>query len=188
MVPSVTFSINTTDSRARIAAFILYTRLIRRTIRVYDTFRFATFIRISKVFWQALTCTCSILFATDCIDSTRVWTAWGNKLRWLRILQNVALWERIASMTCSTQAHRGVADNMTLSIGSTETWAWIFTLLIDASQMAGTFRAGDTFGSTIWWTTDEFCKARTWWCIAGCFALSSGRTVMGDMSPWVQRR
>lgn len=82
----LTFSIETTYTRAWINAFISNTSLIRRTISIYNTFWSTAFIWISIIFWKTCTWSSTILFFTNSVSSARRWHTWRNRF-WFRSLK-----------------------------------------------------------------------------------------------------
>jgi hypothetical protein len=151
MIHNLAVCILATCPWARILAFISYTGAIWRAIRIQNTFRSATFIRISNIVGRTGTCSCTILFSALCIWSTRVWIAWSRCfINWF-FLHNWALSEWISTITCQTDAHWSMANHTTFCIGSTGSRTRISAFLVDACQIARTFCIIDTFRTTIGW-------------------------------------
>jgi len=67
-------------------------------------------------------------------------------------------------------------DNMTIGKGAARSGARVSAFPINACHMARAFAVADTFGSAVWWRSDEFRHAGTRWCIIDDLALGIGTT------------
>lgn len=68
--------------------------------------------------------------------------------------------EWIASVTRNTGANRAVINDITNCVWAATSSTHVATFLVNASQMALTFRIDSTFGATIWRNTDIVLQAR----------------------------
>lgn len=159
MVDHLALCILSTNSRTWILAFGVDACPIRWTISVHNTFRSASLVGITRIIQYALAWTCAILFSANGVRSAWIWHTWcGRQGEWC--LLYVALWERISHKSSHAEAHGRVTEYLALGVGSAHTGAWIFALLVQASQVVGTLRVRNAFGFTIGWLPDEV--GQTW--------------------------
>lgn len=137
MIDNLALGILATCAWTGITALLIEAGAIRGTIRIDHTLGSTTLVGITKVFGQALTGAGTAAFLALGINST------GTRVAGLQDLNGclpnwAALGKWISGETRFTQAHRGVAEDATVGIKSTETWTGIHTLLVDTSQAGGT--------------------------------------------------
>lgn len=148
MIEHIADGIQATGTGTRILALLLLAGTIRRTIRVEYALGTTALIGIAKVTFLALARASILARSTTCIRSTRTWIAGIQLIQLLYALFN-ALHERIAFHTFGTGTAGSVREHTTQSRLSTQSRTRIAALLIDASLLGRTFRAGHTFRSTI---------------------------------------
>lgn len=148
-------------TRTRILTFGLHTGTIRCTVRVQNAFRSATLIRIAHILGQTHTRAGAVLFATQ-----RIRTAWTRHARrQRRVLHDRrqlhgTMAERIADVAGRTDAHGGVRDDATFSVGAAHARTRIDALVANARHVVGTFGVRCALRPAVWWTADERGKAR----------------------------
>lgn len=149
MIHYLTFGILATTTTARILAFVSYTGFVRRTIRVNDAFWSTSFVWITKVLRQTLARSYTIL-----LSAISVWTAGIRNARcglfidwWLL---NGTLSEWISNVSGQANTHGSVANNATLGILCTRVRTRILAFIVDASKVTSALSIRDTFGTTIW--------------------------------------
>lgn len=147
-----------TGSGARIAAFLVHTRQIRRAVGVQNTLGTTAIVGISEVIRQTLTRSCTTALFALGIYATRAGVAWLQNFNG-GIPNGTALTKRIPSEAAVAQAHGSVTENTAVGILTTESWARIRAFLIDARLIGGTLRVGNALGPAVWWSTYEFCQA-----------------------------
>lgn len=139
MVDYLAFRILPTYSRTRILTFISNTCFVRWTVGNECTFRSTAFIRISNIIWQTNTRTCTILFPALCINTTRGRNTGRRSLHHWQFKFFLTMNEWITNKSNQTGTIGCVTDDFTLCICATYTNAWVFTLLINTSQIVRTF-------------------------------------------------
>jgi len=84
--------------------------------------------------------------------------------------------KRITSVTVHARAHRGVADDVTVSVRTARASARVLTFLIDTCQMIGTLAVADAFRSAVGRTADETGQTRALGFVTARSALRVGAT------------
>ena len=82
MINYLTICILPTSSWTWILTFIPHTCSVWWTVRIYNTFRPTTLIRVANILWQASTWTSTILLSANSICSTWWWRTWSLLRKW----------------------------------------------------------------------------------------------------------
>lgn len=72
----------------------------------------------------------------------------------------------VSLVSCDTRTNRRMFRNVTQRIKTTTAWTWVFTSLIYACKICGTFFINYAFGTTIWWSANVIGKTRARSCIS----------------------
>jgi len=169
------FGILATTSGAGIAAFLIDTGQLRRTIGVEHTLRTTSLVGISEILRQTLTGTDSILLTTLGKGAAGIRIA---RLHYLNRLPldmwfTTNVW--IAAVSRLAVAHGTVTNHSTHGISATKTWARVPASVICANMQLTALGVGHTFGSTVGWGSKEVRQAGAGRCVshASTFAVRS---------------
>lgn len=144
-----TFGIDPANSRTRIFTFVVQTRLVSCAVGVCNTFRSASWVRISKIFRYTYASSCSVSFSTFGVCSARWWVAWIASFFYRSYRDWRAAIKRIPCKSYLALAVRWVIGYDALSVESTRTGTRIFAFFVDACQISWTFLVYGTFGAAI---------------------------------------
>ena len=150
MIDDAAFGVQPANTRARIDAPVVGAALDARTVRILDTFRPASGVRISDIIWRA--------FARDAVSLSSARSSHSARWRVARILRS---WrgsfrlddhrfgttdERVARHAFGTRTDGIVIPDDAIGVDSASSWARIDTFLVDAGLVLRTITAGHTFG------------------------------------------
>lgn len=161
MIHHLTLRVLWTRSRAWVNTFISNARSTWGTISVQRTFRSTTIVWISEIVGQTLAWTSAVLHSANRVGATGAWIAWINIIELGRFFL-LTLTEWIATISVITFADRGMANNMAFCVQTTHIIrTGISTMPIDACQIIGALWIWYTFGSAIWWISNEIRQTNT---------------------------
>lgn len=141
--------LETASPAARVHTLVVPTSLMGRTVRVQNTLRLASNVRITKVLWIALTnsgISLSLTVGVGSAGRARV-SGWG----WFPNYDSLTTSERVTFVAWQTLTDWCVIDNSALRIVATSPSTRVSTLLLDAGVDAGALIVGNTLRPAVWW-------------------------------------
>lgn len=81
MIDRSAFGVLSTSTRTRVFTLISDASFVRGTVRVKDTLRPATFVRVAYVVGKTGARTCAVLLPTNGVRSTGRWYTWVGDIR-----------------------------------------------------------------------------------------------------------
>lgn len=157
VIPDLALGVQTAGSWAGIATMLILAGQVTGAVRVENTFWATALIRIAEELRQTLASSGTIPLRAHGIGAARAGHA--RVLRFGNISYHLASEERIAGMATDASAHGSMVDDVALGIRATHAWAGIAALLIEASQVGGALRVGNTFRPAVGRSADKSGQA-----------------------------